>query len=187
MEEAPLLGAMPGPDDEMATELFSAERPFVPEGLALSPAVVVKSEQDELPVLGDAYLGAADPGEPLLRALSPPPGAAGQGDVPAALLGDLAGLPELRAPEDAAPPPAYSVHVLSSLLPLGAGVRVIPVRAGPSRGPESREPIPQRGPARARPRPPPLGGHAPYLQVATPLLPVALRLQVATPRGYRQL
>uniref|UniRef100_A0A8C0W5M9 CRC domain-containing protein n=1 Tax=Castor canadensis TaxID=51338 RepID=A0A8C0W5M9_CASCN len=126
MEEAPLLGAMPGPDDEMATELFSAERPFVPEGLALSPAGG-EAEQDELPVLGDAYLGAADPGEPLLRALSPPPGAAGQGDVPAALLGDLAGLPELRAPEDAAPPPAYSVHVLSSLLPLGAGVRVIPV------------------------------------------------------------
>jgi hypothetical protein len=147
----------------MATELFSAERPFVPEGLALSPAVVVKSEQDELPVLGDAYLGAADPGEPLLRALSPPPGAAGQGDVPAALLGDLAGLPELRAPEDAAPPPAYSVHVLSSLLPLGAGVRVIPVRAGPSRGPGAPSPG-SPSPSEVQHAP----GHAPLLWVDTP-------------------
>ncbi|KAM4845384.1 tesmin isoform 1-T1 [Thomomys bottae] len=136
MEETALLGAMPGPDDEMVTELFSAERPFAPDGLALSPAVVVKAEQDELPVLADAYLGAADPVDPLLRALSPPPGADGPGDVPASLLGDLAGLPELRAADDAAPPPAYSVHVLSSLLPaargpallpLAAGVRVIPV------------------------------------------------------------
>ncbi|XP_015358771.1 tesmin [Marmota marmota marmota] len=135
MEEAPLLGAMSGPDDEMVTDLFCPERPFVPEGLALSPAVGVKLEQDELPVLGDAYLGAADPAEPLLRALSPPPGADCPGEVQAALLGDFPGLPELRAPEDAAPP-AYSVHVLSSLLPaprgpalvpLGAGVRVIPV------------------------------------------------------------
>ncbi|XP_046300956.1 tesmin isoform X3 [Marmota monax] len=135
MEEAPLLGAMSGPDDEMVTDLFCPERPLVPEGLALSPAVGVKLEQDELPVLGDAYLGAADPAEPLLRALSPPPGAHCPGEVQAALLGDFPGLPELRAPEDAAPP-AYSVHVLSSLLPaprgpalvpLGAGVRVIPV------------------------------------------------------------
>ncbi|XP_047374601.1 tesmin [Sciurus carolinensis] len=135
MEEAPLLGAMSGPDDEMVTDLFCPERPFAPESLALSPAVGVKPEQDELPVLGDAYLGAADPAEPLLRALSPPPGADCPGEVQAALLGDYPGLPELRAPEDAAPP-AYSVHVLSSLLPaqrgpalvpLGAGVRVIPV------------------------------------------------------------
>lgn len=143
MEEAPLLGAMSGPDDEMVTDLFCPERPFVPEGLALSPAVGVKLEQDELPVLGDAYLGAADPAEPLLRALSPPPGADCPGEVQAALLGDFPGLPELRAPEDAAPP-AYSVHVLSSLLPaprgpalvpLGAGVRVIPVRAAWGRAP----------------------------------------------------
>ncbi|XP_048215680.1 tesmin [Perognathus longimembris pacificus] len=147
MEETALLGAGPGPDDEMVTELFGAT-----DGLALSPAAVGKAaERDELPVLADAYLGAADPGDPLLRALSPAPGADGPADVPAALLGDLAGLPELRAPDEAAPPPAYSVHVLSSLLPaargpallpLPAGVRVIPVEikeaggAAASNGPE---------------------------------------------------
>lgn len=134
MEDA-LLGAMTGPEDELGAELFGSERVFA-DGLALSPAGGA-ADRDELPVLADAYLGATEPGEPLLRALSPPPGA----EVPAALLGDFPGLPELRSPDDAAPPPAYSVHVLSSLLPgargpallpLSAGVRVIPVSA--SRG-----------------------------------------------------
>ncbi|EDL32934.1 tesmin isoform b [Mus musculus] len=129
MEDA-LLGAMTGPEDELGAELFGSERVFA-DGLALSPAGGA-ADRDELPVLADAYLGATEPGEPLLRALSPPPGA----EVPAALLGDFPGLPELRSPDDAAPPPAYSVHVLSSLLPgargpallpLSAGVRVIPV------------------------------------------------------------
>lgn len=134
MEDA-LLGAMTGPEDELGAELFGPERGFT-DGLALSPATAA-AERDELPVLADAYLGATEPGEQLLRALSPSPGA----EVPAALLGDFPGLPELRTPDDAAPPPAYSVHVLSSLLPgargpallpLSAGVRVIPVSA--SRG-----------------------------------------------------
>ncbi|KAL1787296.1 tesmin [Sigmodon hispidus] len=129
MEDA-LLGAMTGPEDELGAELFGPERGFT-DGLALSPATGA-AERDELPVLADAYLGATEPGEQLLRALSPSPGS----EVPAALLGDFPGLPELRNPEDAAPPPAYSVHVLSSLLPgargpallpLSAGVRVIPV------------------------------------------------------------
>ncbi|CAH6793440.1 tesmin [Phodopus roborovskii] len=129
MEDA-LLGAMTGPEDELGAELFGPERGFT-DGLALSPATGA-AERDELPVLADAYLGATEPGEQLLRALSPSPGA----EVPAALLGDFPGLPELRNPDDAAPPPAYSVHVLSSLLPgargpallpLSAGVRVIPV------------------------------------------------------------
>ncbi|XP_005064160.1 tesmin [Mesocricetus auratus] len=129
MEDA-LLGAMTGPDDELGAELFGPERGFT-DGLALSPATGA-AERDELPVLADAYLGATEPGEQLLRALSPSPGA----EVPAALLGDFPGLPELRNPDDAALPPAYSVHVLSSLLPgargpallpLSAGVRVIPV------------------------------------------------------------
>ncbi|XP_057635506.1 tesmin [Chionomys nivalis] len=128
MEDA-LLGAMTGPEDELGAELFGPERGFT-DGLALSPATGA-AERDELPVLADAYLGATEPGEQLLRALSPSPGA----EVPAALLGDFPGLPELRTPDDA-PPPAYSVHVLSSLLPgargpallpLSAGVRVIPV------------------------------------------------------------
>lgn len=131
MEDA-LLGAMTGPEDELGAELFGSERAFA-DGLALSPAGGA-ADRDELPVLADAYLGATEPGEPLLRALSPPPGA----EVPAALLGDFPGLPELRSSDDAAPPPAYSVHVLSSLLPgargpallpLSAGVRVIPVSA----------------------------------------------------------
>ncbi|XP_028728380.1 tesmin [Peromyscus leucopus] len=129
MEDA-LLGAMTGPEDELGAELFGPERGFT-DGLALSPATGA-AERDELPVLADAYLGATEPGEQLLRALSPSPGA----EVPAALLGDFPGLPELRNPDDAAPPSAYSVHVLSSLLPgargpallpLSAGVRVIPV------------------------------------------------------------
>ncbi|XP_036032356.1 tesmin [Onychomys torridus] len=129
MEDA-LLGAMTGPEDELGAELFGPERGFA-DGLALSPATGA-AERDELPVLADAYLGATEPGEQLLRALSPSPGA----EVPAALLGDFPGLPELRNPDDAAPPSAYSVHVLSSLLPgargpallpLSAGVRVIPV------------------------------------------------------------
>ncbi|CAO2584087.1 Tesmin [Lemmus lemmus] len=129
MEDA-LLGAMTGPEDELGAELFGPERGFT-EGLALSPATGA-AERDELPVLADAYLGATEPGEQLLRALSPSPGA----EVPAALLGDFPGLPALRTPDDAATTPAYSVHVLSSLLPgargpallpLSAGVRVIPV------------------------------------------------------------
>lgn len=135
MEDA-LLDAMTGPEDELDAELFGPERAFA-DGLALSPAAGA-AERDELPVLADAYLGATEPGEPLLRALSPPPGA----EVPAALLGDFPGLPELRSPDDAGPPPAYSVHVLSSLLPgargpallpLSAGVRVIPVSTGRGR------------------------------------------------------
>lgn len=147
MEDA-LLGAMTGPEDELGAELFGSERAFA-DGLALSPAGGA-ADRDELPVLADAYLGATEPGEPLLRALSPPPGA----EVPAALLGDFPGLPELRSSDEAAPPPAYSVHVLSSLLPgargpallpLSAGVRVIPVSAG-------------RGHRRAAsPRAPPVG------------------------------
>ncbi|XP_063083734.1 tesmin isoform X2 [Cavia porcellus] len=101
MEEAPLLGALTGPDDETAADLFGPERASEAECRARSPATAVPPEPDELPVLRDAYLGVAAtaPGE------EPP------------------------AAEDAAPPPAYSLRVLSSLLPapLGAGVRVIPV------------------------------------------------------------
>ncbi|XP_008844543.1 tesmin [Nannospalax galili] len=114
-----LLGAIPDPDDELGAELFGPERAFA-DGPALSPTAG-PAELDELPVLADAYLGAVEPAEPLLRAFIPPPGA----EEPAALLGDFAELTELRGHDDAAP--AYSVHVLSSLLPLGAGVRVIPV------------------------------------------------------------
>lgn len=103
MEEAPLLGALTGPDDETAADLFGPERASEAECRARSPATAVPPEPDELPVLRDAYLGVAAtaPGE------EPP------------------------AAEDAAPPPAYSLRVLSSLLPapLGAGVRVIPVSA----------------------------------------------------------
>lgn len=160
MEDA-LLGAMTGPEDELGAELFGPERGFT-DGLALSPATAA-AERDELPVLADAYLGATEPGEQLLRALSPSPGA----EVPAALLGDFPGLPELRTPDDAAPPPAYSVHVLSSLLPgargpallpLSAGVRVIPVSAGRGRrrtvSPRASPPLPPPRGSCPRPRVP---------------------------------
>ncbi|XP_075857826.1 tesmin isoform X2 [Microcebus murinus] len=156
MEEAPLLGGMPGPEDEMVTELFSPDSPFAPEGLALKPPAAVKQEEDEFHVLKDAYLSAAEPREPLLRAFSPALGADCKGKVKVELLadaddeepllGEYPGLPELNPLDDAALPaaPAYNVHFLSSLLPprgpavvpLGAwaregaahpGVRVIPV------------------------------------------------------------
>uniref|UniRef100_A0A5F9CA50 Testis expressed metallothionein like protein n=1 Tax=Oryctolagus cuniculus TaxID=9986 RepID=A0A5F9CA50_RABIT len=158
MEEAPLLGAMPSPEDEMVTDLFSPEGQFVP------PAPV-KHEEDEFHVFRDAYLSATEPQGPPLRALSPTLGA----DCPAKLLGERPGLPDLHALEDAAPlaaaqPHAYNVHFLSSLLashrspavvPLGAwardgaahpGVRVIPVRASgtgtaPSPGGPSQKPL----------------------------------------------
>uniref|UniRef100_A0A8C5Y135 Testis expressed metallothionein like protein n=1 Tax=Microcebus murinus TaxID=30608 RepID=A0A8C5Y135_MICMU len=167
MEEAPLLGGMPGPEDEMVTELFSPDSPFAPEGLALKPPAAVKQEEDEFHVLKDAYLSAAEPREPLLRAFSPALGADCKGKVKVELLadaddeepllGEYPGLPELNPLDDAALPaaPAYNVHFLSSLLPprgpavvpLGAwaregaahpGVRVIPVRApGNSQQPQT--------------------------------------------------
>ncbi|XP_004627389.1 tesmin [Octodon degus] len=98
MEEAPLLDAMAGPDDEMATDLFGSECASEAEAAGPSPAAAVPPDPDELPVLRDAYLGVPSAGE------------------------------EPLAAEDTAPP-AYSLRVLSSLLPapLGAGVRVIPV------------------------------------------------------------
>ncbi|XP_012376341.2 tesmin [Dasypus novemcinctus] len=157
MEEAPLLGGMPGPEDEIVADLFSAESQLVPEDVALTGAVVVKREEDQFQVFPDAYL-SPDPKEPLLHAFNPPLGADCKNKVKVELLaedddkealGELPGLPELQALGDAAlpsvPPPAYNVHFLSSLLtphrssavlPLGAwaregaahpGVRVIPV------------------------------------------------------------
>lgn len=119
MDEAPLLGARPGPHAEAAADLPALERASEAEFPAPSPAAAVQPERDELPVLRDAYLGAAAPGE------EPP------------------------AAEDAAPPPAYSLRVLSSLLPapLGAGVRVIPVSGdfrGAASGPGSAGEAPSR-------------------------------------------
>ncbi|KAL2805717.1 tesmin isoform b [Daubentonia madagascariensis] len=142
MEEAPLLGGMPGAEDEMATELFSPESPFVSGSGALEPPAVVKHEEDELPLFKDAYLSAAAPGPPLLRARDPPLGADGAGGARAELLagagdaaarGERPGLPALAALDDAAPPaappPARGVHFLSSLLPPHRGPAVVPLGA----------------------------------------------------------
>uniref|UniRef100_A0A2K6G690 Testis expressed metallothionein like protein n=1 Tax=Propithecus coquereli TaxID=379532 RepID=A0A2K6G690_PROCO len=177
MEEAPLLGGMPGPEDEMVTELFSPDGPFAPESLALKPPVAVKHEEDEFRVLKDAYLSAAEPREPLLRAFSPALGADCKSKVKVELLADaddeeplLGGypaLPELNPLDDAALPaaPAYNVHFLSSLLPprgpagvpLGAwaregaahpGVRMIPVRVSGKQAQDPGSPFPiDLGPA----------------------------------------
>ncbi|XP_058518696.1 tesmin isoform X1 [Ochotona princeps] len=152
MDEAPLLGAMPGPEEEMVSGLFGAEGQFVPENMALKPPAAIRHDEDEFHVLRDAYLCAAEPQGPLL-------GADGQAKVKVELLveeqaeqpllGEYPELPELHPLEDAALPAAppahtYNLHFLSSLLaphrspavlPLSAwardgaapGVRVIPV------------------------------------------------------------
>ncbi|XP_072826579.1 tesmin isoform X2 [Vicugna pacos] len=72
MEDTPLLDRMSGPEDEMVTDLFSAESQFVSENLPLKSPVAVKHEEDEFHILKDAYLGAADPREPLLHTFNPP-------------------------------------------------------------------------------------------------------------------
>uniref|UniRef100_A0A8C0JN13 Testis expressed metallothionein like protein n=1 Tax=Canis lupus dingo TaxID=286419 RepID=A0A8C0JN13_CANLU len=133
MEEAPLLSRMSSPEEEIVTDLFSAENPFVSENLTLKPPVVVKHEEDEFHVFKDAYLSSADPKEPLLHVFNPPL----HGDCESQVKVELVPLPPLPQP--------YNVHFLSSLLaphrspavvPLGAwaregaahpGVRVIPV------------------------------------------------------------
>lgn len=147
MGDAPLLGSMSSPEDEMVTDLFSAESQFVPENLRLKTAVAVKREEDDFHAFKDAYLGPADPREPLLHALNPALGGDCQSKVRVellldeneddGLLGAYANLPELSPLEDAvlpaAPQPqACNVHFLSSLLtphpssaavPLGAWAR----------------------------------------------------------------
>ncbi|XP_037697289.1 tesmin [Choloepus didactylus] len=154
MEEAPLLGGMCGPEDEIVTDLFSPENRFVSENVTLKTPVAVKHEEDRFPVFKDAYLSSADPKEPLLRAFSPPLGVDCKNKVKVELLGDqndaeemlgeYPGLPELSPLEEAAlpsapPPPAYNVHFLSSLLaphrspavlPLGAWAREGDAQAG---------------------------------------------------------
>uniref|UniRef100_A0A2K5BXY6 Testis expressed metallothionein like protein n=1 Tax=Aotus nancymaae TaxID=37293 RepID=A0A2K5BXY6_AOTNA len=149
MEEDPLVDGLPSPEDAMVTELFNAKSPFVSENIGLK--VPVKREEDEFHVFKDAYLGPADPEDPLLHAFSAALGADCQGQVKAEfpgadsdggeLLGEYGGIPELSALEDVAllpapQPPTCNVHFPSSVLPLGSwvpegaahpGVRVFPV------------------------------------------------------------
>ncbi|XP_058545918.1 tesmin isoform X2 [Neofelis nebulosa] len=142
MEEAPLLGGMSSPE-EMVTDLFSADSPFVSENLTLRAPVVVKHEEGEFHVFKDAYLSPADPTEPLLHAFSPPLQAdcetqgkaelAG-GDHAQEMLAEYPGLPDLSPLEDAvlpvAPQPqAYNVHFLSSLLAPHRSPAVLPLGA----------------------------------------------------------
>uniref|UniRef100_G1PM45 Testis expressed metallothionein like protein n=1 Tax=Myotis lucifugus TaxID=59463 RepID=G1PM45_MYOLU len=147
MDEAPLLGGMSSPEEEMGPDLFGAEGRFVSENTGLKAPAVVKAEEEEFHVFKDPYLSPAGPKEPLLHAFNPPLGA----DFGSKILGQFPSLAELDPLEDAVlpaappPPPTYNVHLLSSLLtphrspalvPLGAwaldgaahaGVRVIPV------------------------------------------------------------
>uniref|UniRef100_A0A8C3YEZ3 Testis expressed metallothionein like protein n=1 Tax=Catagonus wagneri TaxID=51154 RepID=A0A8C3YEZ3_9CETA len=130
MDEAPLLGAMSSPGDEMVTDLFGAESQFVSENLPLKPAAAAEHADDELHAFKAAYLGSAAPKERLLRAFSPRLGGHREAQVQAELLvdeaeeqatlGEYPGLPELSALEDAvlpaaAPPHACGVPFLSSL------------------------------------------------------------------------
>ncbi|XP_036717503.1 tesmin [Balaenoptera musculus] len=131
MEEAPLLGGMSSPEDEMVTDLFSAESQFVPENLPLKAPVAVKHEADEFHVLNDAYLGSADPREALLPAFNAPLGGDCRSHVKVErlvdedgdeeTLGEYASLPELSPLEDAVlpaaawQPQAYDLLFLSSL------------------------------------------------------------------------
>lgn len=131
MEEAPLLGGMCSPEDEMVTDLFSAESQFVPENLPLKTPVSVKHEADEFHVFKDAYLGSADPKEPLLHAFNAPLDGDCKGKVKVELLvdengdeetrGEFPSLPKLNPLEDAVlpaaqQPQAYNLYFLSSLL-----------------------------------------------------------------------
>ena len=144
MEDAPLLGSMSSPEDEMVTDLFSAESQFVPENLPLKTPVAVKHEEDDFHVFKDAYLGPADPKEPLLHAFNPALGGDCQSKVKVellvdenedeGLLGEYSNLPELNPMEDAvlpaAPQPqAYNVHFLSSLLTPHRSSAVVPLGA----------------------------------------------------------
>ncbi|KAI5761398.1 TESMIN protein [Gulo gulo luscus] len=146
MEEAPLLGGMSGPEEEIVTDLFSAESPFVSENLTLKPPVVVKHEEDEFHVFKDAYLSSADPKEPLLHALNPPLHvdcdsqvkvelAVDGDDDDEEMLPEYPSLPELSPLEDAAlpvvapQPQAYNVHFLSSLLAPNRSPAVVPLGA----------------------------------------------------------
>lgn len=143
MEEAPLLGGMSSPEDEIVPDLFSAESRFVSENIQLKGPMVVKAEEDEFHVFPDAYLSPADPKEPLLHAFNPPLNVDCKNKVKVELLvdeneeeilGEYPSLPELNPLEDAVlpaapppPPPAYNVHFLSSLLPPHRSPAVVPL------------------------------------------------------------
>ncbi|XP_049748644.1 tesmin [Elephas maximus indicus] len=148
MDEAPVFGGLCSPEDELVPDLFGAEGPFASENMVLQAPAAVQREGDQFHVFKDAYLSAADPKEPLLRALtSPPPGADCQAKVKVELederddqegLAEYPGLPELSPMEDAllarAPPPAYNVHFLSSLLAPRRSPAVVPLGAWPREG-----------------------------------------------------
>ncbi|KAM8929560.1 tesmin isoform 5-T6 [Lycaon pictus] len=148
MEEAPLLSRMSSPEEEIVTDLFSAENPFVSENLTLKPPVVVKHEEDEFHVFKDAYLSSADPKEPLLHVFNPPLHGDCESQVKVELvvedndeemLAEYPSLPELPPLEDAVLPVApqplpplpqpYNVHFLSTLLAPHRSPAVVPLGA----------------------------------------------------------
>ncbi|XP_074086989.1 tesmin isoform X2 [Macrotis lagotis] len=143
LEEQPLLGGMPSAEDEIVTEMFSQESPFISENMALKSSAMCKQEEEEdFHSFKEAYF-SADPREPLLHPFNPPLSADCGGKVKVEenpddeILEDYASLPELNPLEETMLPspsqlqlPAYNVHFLSSLrtqhrtppsiLPLGA-------------------------------------------------------------------
>ena len=143
MEKGPLLGGMSSTEEEIVTDLFSAESPFASENLTLKPPVVVKHEEDEFHVFKDAYLSSADPKEPFLHAFNPPLHVDCESQVKVELVVDdndkeemlpeYPSLPELsplEATQPVAPQPqAYNVHFLSSLLAPHRSPAVVPLGA----------------------------------------------------------
>ncbi|CAK7307579.1 hypothetical protein VULLAG_LOCUS13375 [Vulpes lagopus] len=149
MEEAPLLSRMSSPEEEIVTDLFSAENPFVSENLTLKPPVVVKHEEDEFHVFKDAYLSSADPKEPLLHVFNPPLHGDCESQVKVELvvedndeemLAEYPSLPELPPLEDAIlpvapqplqplPPLPQPYNFLSSLLAPHRSPAVVPLGA----------------------------------------------------------
>ncbi|XP_036179820.1 tesmin [Myotis myotis] len=144
MDEAPLLGGMSSPEEEMGPDLFGAEGRFVSENTGLKAPAVVKAEEEEFHVFKDPYLSPAGPKEPLLHAFNPPLGADFGSKVKVELLvddheeeilGQFPSLAELDPLEDAVlpaappPPPTYNVHLLSSLLTPHRSPALVPLGA----------------------------------------------------------
>lgn len=144
MDEAPLLGGMSSPEEEMGPDLFGAEGRFVSENTGLKAPAVVKAEEEEFHVFKDPYLSPAGPKEPLLHAFNPPLGADFGSKVKVELLADdheeeilgqFPSLAELDPLEDAVlpaappPPPTYNVHLLSSLLTPHRSPALLPLGA----------------------------------------------------------
>ncbi|XP_007957484.1 tesmin-like, partial [Orycteropus afer afer] len=148
MDDIPVLGALSSLEDEMGPDLFGANSQFTSENVVLKAPEAIKLEEDEFHVFKDPYLSDSEAKEPPLRALHAPLGADSKGAVKVELHGaepddqkvlvEHPGLPELSPVEDTllprAPPAAYNVHFLSSLLAQHRSSSIVPLGAWPREG-----------------------------------------------------